>query len=413
MLVARVILGLTFVFSGFVKAIDPMGSVYKLTEYFSSFGWDVSINLTQLLSIAQSSFEFALGILLLLNIWHRFVILVVFAFMLFMAPFTLYISIANPVSDCGCFGDVLQISNWQTFFKNLVLLLFSGLLIFEKSQQYKIFGERTSRWTVTWSLIFSALISVYSFMYLPVIDFGLYKQGSDLKVLTTLPEGAVRDSFEYRFLYQKEGIISSFSMDSVPDESQGWEYVKREQVLINAGEKPLIEDFVFNDADNNNVSEEIIGDTSYVFLFISPKLETSDIDYIDNVGIAYRFAEKNGYRFFGLTSSGAEAIDEWKYEYDIDLTFLTADDKLLGAMIRSNPGIIVLKNGVIVKKWAYRSIPEKIVDLKQVKQSEFRIIMFLLVLFVIPLIFFYLLHTGHKFHIRYKKNKSINSNNQV
>lgn len=413
MLVARVILGLTFVFSGFVKAIDPMGSVYKLTEYFSSFGWEVSINLTQLLSIAQSSFEFTLGILLLLNIWHRFVIWVVFAFMLFMAPFTLYISIANPVSDCGCFGDVLQISNWQTFFKNLVLLLFSGLLIFEKSQQYKIFGERTSRWTVSWSLIFSALISVYSFIYLPVIDFGLYKQGSDLKVLTTLPEGAVRDSFEYRFLYQKEGIISSFSMDSVPDESQGWEYVKREQFLIKAGEKPLIEDFVFNDADNNNVSEEIIGDTSYVFLFISPKLETSDIDYIDNVGIAYRFAEKNGYRFFGLTSSGAEAIDEWKYEYDIDLTFLTADDKLLGAMIRSNPGIIVLKNGVIVKKWAYRSIPEKIVDLKQVKQSEFRIIMFLLVLFVIPLIFFYLLHTGHKFHIRYKKNKSINSNNQV
>lgn len=412
-LVARVILGLTFVFSGFVKAIDPMGSVYKLTEYFTSFGWGISENLNQFFSIAQSSFELTLGILLLLNVWHKIVIWVVLAFMLIMTPFTLYISIANPVTDCGCFGDVLQISNWQTFFKNLILLTFSVLLIFEKNQQYKVFGQRTSRWTITWSFIFSAGISVYSFMHLPIVDFSHYKTGKDLKALTTLAEVAVRDSFEYRFLYKKGEITNSFSLDSLPDESQGWEYVSREQILVRSGEKPQIEKLIFNDINSINVSDDIINDTSFVFLFISPKLENADLDYIDNVSIVYRFAERKGYRFVGLTSSGSEAVDEWKYENDLDLTFFTADDKLLGAMVRSNPGIIVLKNGVIIKKWAFRDIPNKIEEIKQDKQNDFRMILFLVVLYVIPLIFFYLLHTGHKFHIRYKKKKSINSNNQV
>lgn len=422
LLVARVLLGVTFLFSGFVKAIDPLGSVYKFDEYFLAFGWNVSENIIQLLSIAQAAFEFSLGALLLLGVWHNLTKWAVFLFMLFMTPFALYIALKNPVSDCGCFGDVLVITNWQTFFKNVILLLLSIILLICKGGCYTIFGARSSRWSFFWSLLFPVLLSVHAYRHLPLIDFRPFKVGNDLKELTQLPPTAVTDSFDYSFVYEKEGVKKSFSLNEIPQVNSGWTFVDRELILVREGDRPVIDNLNIEHPEKGSIKDEIVNDTSFVFLFISPKLETADRLYIYKVNSAYEYSQQHGYVFYGLTASNATAIDEWSYEYDNGFEFCSLDDKVSETIIRSNPGLMLLKNGVVIKKWASRDIPDfdKIdVSLelsvlgKVKKMGAFRIIVLLAIGFVVPLIFFYLLHTGHTFHLkRQKKNNSI-QNNQV
>lgn len=419
---ARIVLGLTFLFSGFVKAVDPLGSVYKFSEYFLAFGWSVSENLVQLLSLVQSSLEFTLGIILIFSVWNKIAKWAVFLFMLLMTPFTLYLALVNPVTDCGCFGDVLVITNWQTFLKNVFLLLLSVCLLVGKESYYSFFGERTSRWTILWSLIFSVLLSVFAYRHLPLVDFSPYKIGNDLKSLTTLPPNAVADSFDYKFVYEKEGVRKSFTVDAVPSDSSGWKYVDREQILIRKGESPVIKDLVIEHPQMGNITEDLLYNPTYVFLLISPKLESAERDFIENVNKAWTYAKKYDYLFYGITSSNASAVDEWSYEYNSEYVFCTGDDKKLQAMLRTNPGLIILKNGVVLHKWASRDIPdfEKIKtsldfsDLGKVKKFNIlKALVFLLIGFVVPLIFFYLLHTGHKIHIKIRMKKKSNQNKQV
>jgi len=422
LLFARIVLGLTFLFSGFVKAIDPLGSVYKFSEYFLAFGWGISENIVQLLALAQAAFEFTLGVLLLFGVWNKLTKWTVFLFMLVMTPFTLYIALENPVTDCGCFGDVLVITNWQTFLKNIFLLLLSVSLLIGKGGSYKIFGERTSRWTILWSLLFSALLSVHAYRHLPLVDFGPYRIGNDLRELTQLPPNAVTDSFDYKFIYEKEGARRSFSVNEIPQEISGWKYIEREQVLIREGDRPVIDNLNIEHPERGSIRDEILNDTSFVFLFISAKLETVDRMNIDNANAVYKYAQSHGYVFYGLTASNASAIDEWSYQYDTGFEFCSLDDKVSELIIRSNPGLLLLKDGIVIHKWASRDIPdfgELKVSLEKSslgnvkKLNSFRIIIFLAIFFMAPLIFFYLLHTGHTFHLKNRKKKKNIQNNQV
>ena len=422
LLFARIILGLTFLFSGFVKAVDPLGSVYKFSEYFLAFGWSVSENLVQLLSLVQSSLEFSLGVILIFSVWNKIAKWAVFLFMLFMTPFTLYLALVNPVTDCGCFGDVLVITNWQTFLKNVFLLLLSVSLLVGKESVYTVFGERSSRWTILWSIVFSILLSVFAYRHLPLVDFSPYKIGNDLKVLTSLPPNAVADSFDYKFVYEKEGVRTSFSVNAIPADSLGWKYVERDLILIRKGDSPVIKDLIIEHPQMGNITEDLLNNSSYVFLMISPKLETAERDFIENINKAWDYANKYGYVFYGITSSNVSAIDEWSYEYNSGYDFCSSDDKKMQAMLRANPGLMILKNGVVLHKWASRDIPDfgkinsplDLTDLgKARKFNILKVLVFLFISFVVPLVFFYLLHTGHKIHIKIRMKKKSKQNNQV
>ena len=414
LLAARILLGATFLFSGFVKAIDPQGSVYKFDEYFLAFGWNLSENFIQLLSIVQAAFEFSLGVLLMLCVWPKITKRVAFLFMLIMTPFTLYLAFKNPVSDCGCFGDVLVLTNWQTFSKNVILLLLSLVLLISKGGCYSIFGKRTSKWCLLWSVLFPVLISMYAYRHLPLMDFRPFKVGNDLKELTQLPPGAVTDSFYYNFIYEKEGVRKSFKIDELAQVDSDWTFVDREQILVREGERPVIYNLNIEHPIRGEIRDDILNDTSYVFLFISPKLEDADRMYIDKVNSAYEFAELHGYKFYGLTASAASAIDEWSYEYDAGYEFCSLDDKVAETIIRSNPGIMLLKNGVVINKWASSDIPDfskvdvpfEMSDLGSLKKTNaFRVISLLTICFLVPLIFFGLLHTGSTLHLKRKNKK--------
>jgi len=414
--IARLILGMCFVFSGFVKAVDPSGSAYKIADYLEAFGWTFFSDLSWLMAVSLSAAEFFLGTALLLGLWKKTTGMLSLVFMLVMTPFTFYLAIKNPVSDCGCFGDALILTNWQTFYKNIVLLALSVAVLFRNDLTYTIFGHRTERWSAYWCLIFPLMLSVYSYRHLPVLDFRPYKIGNHLVDQMIIPDGAPVDSFETHFIYEKNGIQQEFSAENAPLSDPAWIFVDRKETQIKQGYMPPIHDFVLEHPSKGNITEDVLNDTSYTFLLVSSKLEKANRSANSRIESVYQYAKKQGYIFYGLTNSDYSAIDEWNYEYDSGIEFCSVDDRTLKTMIRSNPGMILLKNGVVLQKWAFRDIP----DLSKVKQplnklewGQVRKVSIIHVLgsvflsFLMPLLFFYLLHRGYRFHFNFMKKKDL------
>ncbi len=413
--VAQLLLGLTFVFSGFVKVIDPVGAFIKLDEYFIAFGVDIPRAFQYVLAVGQGILEFVLGASVLLGLWKKETAWLLLLFMLLITPFTLYLAIANPVSDCGCFGDAIKLTNWQTFSKNGFLLLFAFVYFRYNDRSPVLYGKRTSRWSFYWCVLFSLLLSVYSYRHLPLVDFMPFKVGNDLNALTA----SRPDSVDYRFVYEKDGVRETFGVDNLPATTDGWSYVDRSEVVVREGSKPVIDNLSILHPRKGDVTTSILSDTSYVFLYVSTKLEFADRGNVEKANRVYEYASQQGYSFFGLTGSGQETIEEWRYEYDTPFDFCAADDKLLTTIIRSNPGLVLLKQGVVVRKWAFRDIPDfyklskplRESSLGRVRQSSlFRVLGLVLLVFVFPLVFFHQLHTGKTArwtHKRIKSNLSI------
>jgi uncharacterized membrane protein YphA (DoxX/SURF4 family) len=418
--IARLLLGVSFVFSGFVKVIDPLGFSYKIKDYFEAFGWTSFSELSFLIGVTLAAVELFLGASLLLGVWKRSISLLLLLFMSIITPFTLYLAIKNPVSDCGCFGDALIITNWQTFYKNIFLLFLAIPIFLWSDLFYVFFGNRTGRWSAYWCLLFPFMLSFYCVRHLPLLDFRPYKIGNHLIDFMTIPEGAVRDSFDTRFVYAKNGVQEEFSIDKAPLSDPQWVFVSRKDIQIRKGYTPTIHDFVLEHPTKGDITDEVLKDTSYTFLLVSSKLEESNRNNIAQIESAAQYAQEHLYAFYGLTNSGSEAIDEWNYEYDTKIDFCTVDDRTLKTIIRSNPGLVLLKNGVVIQKWAFRDIPDfsniklplsdtKWGHVKSVNVIELLAKVFLL--FLIPVFIFFLLHRGYRFHFTYFQKRKTNSSN--
>jgi hypothetical protein len=408
--VIQVLLGCTFLFSGFTKLLDPFGATQKMTDYLHAFQWEASFAFVRTLAVSQAMFEALLGVWLITGIWKYSTSKILVGFMAIMTPFTLYIALYNPVSDCGCFGEALKLTNWETFIKNGVLIAMAILLMLNSKATFSVYGKRTSWWCTLWSLAFMLAVVVYTNRHLPMIDFTPFKQGNDLNALTRLPETAKTDSFTYVFTYEKDGQTIRFSTDQLPDAKAGWTYKNRSQVLVRKGDEPVINNLAIINANRGDVTDQLLQDTSYVFVFVAPVLEKVHSKRLEKVFNAYRYAGHQGYAFYGLTASDADAIAEWNYEYDPGFEFNSADDRLLKTMIRSNPGLLLLKNGQVVRKWALRDIPDfqlfnkplqQMVTGQLSKPAYLRVIGLLWLTFAIPFIFIHLMRTGRLERMRH------------
>ncbi|MDR0845286.1 MAG: DoxX family membrane protein, partial [Tannerella sp.] len=216
----RVLLGLTFVFSGIVKAIDPVGGALKIEEYLVVFGLDSFSWLSISISIAQAALEFTLGFCLLMGVYRRLTTLLLLIFMCFFTPLTLYIAIFNPVADCGCFGDALIITNWQTFFKNIVLLAAAIFVYIYCKHLASIYSYRTYWFVALFACIFCVSFCYYNYSHLPIIDFLPYKVGENIPKLMEFPPDAPQDV--YHFIYQKDGVKKEFALADAPVSDSTW-----------------------------------------------------------------------------------------------------------------------------------------------------------------------------------------------
>ncbi len=419
LIVIQVILGTTFIISGFSKAIDPVGGVYKLEDYFLIFNWTLPWNVNLILSIAQAAIEFILGVLLVFGVWEKNTRIFVLLFMLIMTPFTLYLAMVNPFLDCGCFGDAIKLTNWETFGKNVVLLSFSLILVISGKHLYGLYGIRSCILCFLWTLLFPVLLSLYATIHGPAIDFRPFKTGGDLRALTRLPETAVTDSFTYDFIYQKDGKTKSFTIDEIAEMDTGWHYVERKSIQVRVGDKPKIDNLEILNNSGNKMTDIVIDDTSYVFLFISPDLSKSDRNDIEKINEVYSYCEEFGYSLFGITSSDKMTIDEWTYEYDAKYEFYSLDSKVSATITRTNPGLVLLKNGIIMNKWAMADVPDfsKIeTPLSETqyrftdKNSPVKIFGLLLIIFIAPLVILKSFHIGNKGK---KKGKKVSEPDEI
>ena len=358
--ICRFILGATFVFSGFVKAVDPLGTYYKIQDYLAAFGMQQLLPdiVPLLMSVLLAVLEFAVGMHLLLGIKRRFTTRLALLIMLVMTPLTLYLALTNPISDCGCFGDALVLTNWQTFGKNVVLLTCAIVLMITPWAMVR-FLTKKMEWTLSnYCIVFALALAGYCLATLPIIDFRPYKIGNNIREGMEIPEGAKPTIFDTRFIMEKGGVKQTFTVDNYPDST--WTFVSAETVVVEKGYEPPIHDFVMESLETGeDITDEVLDDPGYTFLLITHRTEEADEGNIDLINELYEYCLENGYKFYALSSSSAEAIELWRDRTGAEYPFCIMDDITLKTMVRSNPGLMLIKGGVILNKWPSSQLPDE------------------------------------------------------
>ncbi len=353
----RFLLGATFVFSGFVKAIDPIGTQYKLQDYISAVGMGgiVPDIVTLLASVALSALEFSLGVFVLFAIRRHLVSKILVAFMAVMTLITVWIALFNPVKDCGCFGEALRLTNVQTLLKNIVLLAASVVVAWRPLRMYR-FLTRSTQWiAINYTILFVLLLSAHCLYHLPLIDFRPYHIGMNIKKGMEIPAGAPQPEFETTFILQKNGVKKEFTLDNYPDSS--WQFVDSKTVQTKEGYVPPIHDFSIQKADGDDITDSVLTAKGYIFLLVSPHLEQADDSNFGDIDLLYEYCQERKIPFYCLTASTKKDIDHWADITGAEYPFCFTDETALKTIIRSNPGLLLLKDGTIIRKWSHNDLP--------------------------------------------------------
>lgn len=350
----RILTGSVFVFSGVAKAIDPLGTVYKISDYLEAFGsfWVQLSPLAYPAAFVLIAVELMIGIQLLLMVRFKNNTVMALLFMLFMTPLTLYIAVFNPVTDCGCFGDALKISNWHTFYKNIILLVITVLLVMTR-EKFKSFFLPPVEYAISGLfLLLTAGFMTYSLMHLPLIDFRPYKIGVNIPEAMKIPEGAPVDEYNYSFVYAKDGVKKTFGIDALPDST--WTFVEQNSELVQKGYEPPITNFTILNSEYQDVGSEILEFKGKSYLLIMYDLSKTSLRGIQKMNEIFASRYSSNLRFFGVTASSPAEIEEFKKKNWLTFPVYTADPIFLKTLIRANPGLVVIENGTIVDKRNWR-----------------------------------------------------------
>ena len=357
--VCRFVLAATFIFSGYVKAIDPLGTLYKLKDYAAAMSLNGLLPDWMLVgvAIALGALEFALGVFMLFAVRRHVVSRITLAFMAVMTLLTLWIFVADPVKDCGCFGDALKLTNGETLLKNIVLIACAALVAWRPVDMAR-FISRSNQWIVRYyTVAYIVITSVYCLYTLPIFDFRPYHVGMNIKQGMEIPEGAEQPEFESTFLLRKNGETREFTLDNYPDST--WEYVDTRTVQTKKGYEPPIHDFALTSCDTGeDITEQVLTKKGYTFLLVSPRLAVADDSNFGDIDQIYEYAEENGADFYCVTASANDEIERWRDLTGAEYQFCNADETTLKTMIRSNPGLMLLKDGTIIGKWSHNALPQ-------------------------------------------------------
>lgn len=350
----RLVTGGVFVFSGAVKAIDPLGTVYKIEDYLDAFGsfWIQLSSLAYPAAIVLIAFELMIGIQLLLMIRFRDNTLLAMLFMLVMTPLTFYIALRNPVTDCGCFGDALKITNWETFYKNIVLLGITVVLVATRDKFKPFFLPPVEFGIAGFFLLLVSGFMTYTILHLPLIDFRPYKVGVNIPEAMKIPENAPVDEYDYSFVYAKDGLQQRFGIDSLPDST--WTFVEQKSVLIKKGYEPPVTNFTILNADFQDIGRDILEFPGKTYLLIMYDLGKTSTKGIQKMNEFFAARYSSGLRFYGVTASTPDEVAEFQKKNWLTFPVFTADAVFLKTLIRANPGLVVIENGTIVDKRNWR-----------------------------------------------------------
>lgn len=394
--VCRLILGAAFLFSGFTKSVDPTGFYYKLQDYIKAFGmaqWMLEENFLYLPNLLLCMAELSVGAFLLFGIRRKLSSTVALLLMVVMTPLTLYLALANPVSDCGCFGDAWVLTNWQTFGKNIVLLIAAVSVFKWKQDIFRLVTEKMEWMVSTYTYLFAFILWTWCLSSLPILDFRPFKIGTNIKESMEVPPGAKLSVLETTFILEKDGRREEFTMDNYPDST--WTFIESRTREIEPGYEPPIKSFDLSLLETGeDITDSILNDSTYTFLLVMWNTQKADDEYIDLINEVYDYSVEHGYGFYALTASGEQDVEKWCDMTGAEYSFCTMDEITLKTIVRANPGLVLLKDGVIYNKWAEADVPDEYqltgpledIPLGQMKKvDDLKTLGYVLLWYIIPL----------------------------
>ncbi len=354
----RILIGLLFVFSGFVKCIDPIGGAIKIEDYFVAWGLEnIPFSICTALSVIQNVIEFTIGYMLIVRISIPLASTITLAFMCFYTPLTLYIAIVNPVSDCGCFGDAVKLTNWQTFWKNAIFLPIA-VYIFVNRHNYR---NNLSKWRkaamFSIGFLISVIISAKGITDEPIIDFRPFSVGTDINASMQIPDDAPLPEYKTTFILEKDGVRQEFDENNYPYNDSTWIYIDSKTQVISEGYTPAITDFTLSNAEGDSQTDRILASEKPIILVISPKVEDVSDKHLHLLSDIAKAMEIKDRELHIVTSSSQTAQKQTDSRANNTFSYLQADETMLKTITRSNPGIIVIQNGVIIAKYHIDHLP--------------------------------------------------------
>jgi len=351
---SRIFTGLVFIFSGFVKGVDPLGTAYRLEDYFIAYGTSWADPLALGLSIALCSIEFLIGAALVLNLRMKLTSVMLLVVMSFFTILTLLDAIYEPVSDCGCFGDAIKMTNWQTFYKNIVLIVFA-MIVFVERKKY-LSGLSAKIQSIMLLLILSGFFwfSVFNYQHLPLIDFMEWKKGRDM---TPDTDAETHVYLTYRNI--QSGETKEYLSPDYPWNDTVWlkDWAFVDQRTVVTGET-VPHGLLAEDEEGFDVTLSLIDSPEYMFIAVSYHLESASGNGISNLMQLKDSIESHGFGFAMLTSSLPEQVEEFLNQHNTEFPVYYADGVVLKSMVRANPGLMLFKSGVVIDKWHYNDFPE-------------------------------------------------------
>ncbi|MFA4851568.1 MAG: BT_3928 family protein [Bacteroidales bacterium] len=357
---SRTLVGLVFMFSGFVKGVDPLGLTYKLQEYFIAYNMEWLHGMALVFAVILCMIEFTLGVMLVFGVKPKLTAWLSLILVSFFTFLTLISAIYSPVSDCGCFGDAVKLTNWQTFYKNVVLMVFVLFLVFTNKCAIAAFKPKGEITVTILGAGFMIFISVFSLRHLPLIDFLPWKVGNKIseQIIPTAEQS------EILLVYKNKETCETleYTSKTLPyQDTVLWpklQFIEQKKKIIREYKEAPIHDFVVSDENGNILTDKIVANPRYQFILVSYDLSDTEKDSFKEINKFVEGCDKDSISFVGLSGNNFDIIDAFRHDVQAMYPFYIVDETALRTMIRANPGLLLLKNGEVLAKWHWRDIPE-------------------------------------------------------
>lgn len=358
--ILRIVVGVLFIFSGIVKANDPLGLTYKMNEFFEVWNMNYMTNYTLALSIAMIGFEIIAGVAMLVGNYFRLYITLLLLLNIFYTFLTYYALYSGKIKECGCFGDCIKISNTATFYKDVVLTIMTLVLYIFRYRVFPVFHKTAVNfWIVFASAVFAFGSQWWTLHHLPVHDCLPYKVGNNLLEKMKPAPNATPAVYSSALVYEKNGIKKEFTTENYPWQDSTWTYVETKTTLIKeATGEAEIHDFILTDSAGTDRTEEVLNTKGYVFFWFLREPEKASTENMEKLHALINRAAELHVPFYGLCSAGRDLCQTYQEAYNMkNVPFLILDGTASKTAMRTNPGLMLLKDGVVVKKWSYLDYP--------------------------------------------------------
>lgn len=360
--ICRILVGVLFIISGFIKANDTIGFSYKLIEYFEIFNMHYFVDYAVAIAMFICIFEIMVGVALLLGAYTRLTMWLLLLMIIFFTILTGYSAITGKVTDCGCFGDAIKLTPVQSFIKDVVLLVLILVLFFYDFYVAPLFNKTVTAIGIGVSLVVTTFFTIYTYMFLPRIDFLPYKVGNDIAEKMQLPPNAKKQEVEMIFIYEKDGVQKEYTQQELEstvflDTTDAYKFIDRKDKIVVVGDKAPIPDFKFTDANGTEYQDSLLLQPGFKLVLVQTHLPKSRKGVEPQLARLAHDAQANGVGFWALTNTSFGDIDVYRHEHQLLFPYYNMDATPLKSMVRSNPGLMLLNGTVVIKKWSAYNLP--------------------------------------------------------